>query len=227
MKIDKGDFLTFGSIARGLELLDPYEAAMHIRCEVERGVLRRHPDLKTSESRSDISRDGYIGYLFYCLKQTPARRNRLLGDVLHAIWKYKGKVGQRGDSGYTNIWPLTLIYLSARYSKWIPTPPPIATPTQYTGFRAHLLALYILIEVMCGKKRWSHRYSAEKIYKHNTENPWFYALYCLTHNVDCHALVIGRMLKQVPDVGQADTGWGSCPNEVLKGLAIYTLGLRK
>jgi len=227
MYIDKGDYLTFGSIARGLNLLDPHEAAIVMNCEVrgKPGVFRRHPDMGPTQFRSDVSRDGYIGHLFYCLTQPGYIRNQKLSDVLGAIWKYKGQVGERGDSGYTNIWPLTMIYLAARYSKWIPTPPPIATPTQYTGFRSHLLAIYILIEHMIGKRRWSHRYSSEKIFSHNFENPWFYALYCLTHGNRVQRTEFNRMIDVISNDGKADTGWGSCPNAVLKGLARHTRGL--
>jgi hypothetical protein len=225
MHIDMGDYLTFGSIARGLGLLNEPEIKTLERCEIERGVMRRHPDMGPDQFRSDISRDGYIGHLFYCLTLPRYERNKKLSDVLYAIWKHRGQVGERGEKGYTNIWPLTFIYLSARFGAWIPTPPPIATPTQYTGFRSHLLAIYILIEYIIGKRRWIHKYSTDKILGHNPKNPWFYALYCLVHREHCYRHEFNNMMDALPDNGEASTGWGSCPDPVLKGLARFTKGL--
>ena len=233
----KGDFLTFASIARGTGVpLTNDESITLALCEIRPGIYRRWVG-SPYKSRSDISRDGYLGVLFSILAGPESDRNRRLDDVIKACIKTRCKVGETGDSAYTNIWPLFPMYLAARYSKWIPTLPTIAIPPMRTGFRAHLLALFILVEHMIGKRSYWHRWSMKKIIETdsydpkypnrvvNKDNPWFLMLYALVHGEKTNNGLMakyGASMIQLQHNRMADSGWGSCPNEVLKGLAEFT-----
>ena len=226
----KGDFLIFASLARGTGVpLTSEEENTLTMCEISPGIYRRWVG-SPYNSRSDISRDGYVGVLFKILAQDGPTRNKRLDDIIKACIRTKCKVGERGDSAYTNIWPLFPLFLAARYGKWIPTIPTIAIPQMRTGFRAHLLALFILVEHMIGKRSFFHRWSIEKLWLANPENPWFMAMmYLINDEMIMPPTVadIMRIAEELQDNELADTGWGSCPNEVIKGLTKFTLGLCK
>lgn len=218
MHIDKGDFLTFASLAASLGILPEDDLKTLDRCEIKPGILRRHPELMPGESRSDISRDGYLGHLFRLVRLPVEERNPRLDDVIQAMKKTKCQVGDFGSSAYTNIWPLSLIYLAARHGGKVFTPPVFVFKPYATGFRAHLVALYIQIEMLIGKKRWSHRRSLKTLVKYNPENPWFLALFCKAKGRKLD-IEFNELIDNIDPVDEASTGWGSCPNSVLIALA--------
>jgi len=221
MKIDKGDFLTFASIAHGLGILPVDQRNTLEQCEIKPGIYRRHPKLTKDDSRSDISRDGYMGVLFQLVISNDTKR---LDTIISAIIRTRGKVGTWGKSDYINIWPLIFIFTAARYGKWVPTPPIFVGPFS-TGFRAHLATLLIHIERMIGKSGYSHIYTMQKLVIANPKNPWFYALYCLVTVDHFSHGKFESLMSDIPDDDDAGTGWGSCPNRVLKGLAIHAKDL--
>lgn len=200
--IDRGDFLTFASIGQGLGM--PYDIQS---CEVSPGVWRRHPDLKVSESRSDISRDGYIGLIFFAITQD---RKDILDRIISAGWKRRWKMGDRGKSAYTNIWPLVPYLYAARYGAWVPTPYlPIVWKAK-TGFRAHLFAMLILIDILIGKRYNKHQRSIRTLWENNKGNNLFRALYRLEYLLT-----------------EYDYEWGGCPPEIHRRLAEFTKGVVK
>lgn len=195
--IDKGDFLTFASISKALGM--PYSIES---CEIEPGVWRRHPDLKVSESRSDISRDGYIGLIFYALVSGD---RDILARVRSAGWKRRWTMGDRGLFDYVNIWPL-IPYLYAAKWKWFPTPPVLIMGKGKTGYRAHLAAMIIMVDILLGKSYNRHTASIEKLIKHNPTNNLFRALGGMT-------LVIIN--------GEHDYDWGGCEPELFDLLVRF------
>lgn len=209
--IDKGDYLTFASIGRAVGL-----GLEFFQCEIEPGVWRRHPDLKPEESRSDISRDGYLGVLFYLTKYGYYHK---IQDIINAGWKRGWTMGDRGNFDYVNIWPLVpLLYRGV--GKSVPTIPPLAIGTALTGFRAHLCALTIMIERQMGMRRWSHKWSIERLVDHNPDNIWFAALENRILGINMND--ISAMWTKF-DSRTGAYGWGSCPGEVFKHLVISTL----
>ena len=201
-EIERGDYLTFASIGN----LPGWKS-----CELRPGIYRRHPDLDPSESRSDISRDGYLGVLWRSLVDgDTARIDRILGAIL----KTGGTVGERGNFDYINILPLLPLFLAARF-KLIPFLP-LWIPEQFTtGFRAHLVALSIMIELEAGCSGWTSQRAIRKLVSANPENPLFRA-------------ILGRMVKAPPpdDTSAAETGqygWGSCPAFVFNLLISHNL----
>ena len=146
MDIHKGDYLTFASIAAALGLRA--NGPDFRDCEIKAGIWRRHPAIG-ERSRSDISRDGYLGVLFYAV----VKRNRhMVARIREAGWPRGWTMGDRGNWDYINILPLVPILYAFKWT-WFPTIPTLCTPLNNTGFRAHLLALTILIEHCMGKRR--------------------------------------------------------------------------
>jgi hypothetical protein len=85
--------------------------------------------------------------------------------------------------------------------------------------------MLILIEHMIGKRNFFHRWSMTEIHLSNDNNPWFLAMYRLVHGQtmnDHDKVMFDTWMMDLPNNEMADTGWGSCPNEVLKGLANFT-----
>jgi hypothetical protein len=237
----KGDFLIFASLARALGVpLTNDESVALTQCEISPGLYRRYPEIKVpEESRSDISRDGYLGVLLSILLGPEADRNRRLDDIINVCIKTRCQVGEVGEKGYTNIWPIFPLFLAARYGSWVPTLPLIAvpsfkvsykgeeieSPSSQEGFRAHLMALMILIEYETGKVGTGSRWTMEKLVDKNPNNPWFIALDVLVHDrmMIRKLTTIRKAIENLPDGKLAGTGWGGCPNEVLKALAIHTM----
>ena len=171
-EIDKGDYLTFASIGRALGL--KYDVA---KCEVSPGVWRRHPDLLPAESRSDISRDGYIGVLFLLARMEDREEaNRWLDRIIKAGWRRRWTMGDRGNFDYVNIWPLIPYIYALRYGKWIPTPPILIWGKAKTGYRAHLAAMMIMIDLEMGKPYSKHQTAISALLDNNRNSEWFLAL---------------------------------------------------
>lgn len=210
--IDRGDFLTFASIAAALDV--PYEGPDWGLCEVEDGIWRRHPEIGT-RSRSDISRDGYMGVIFNCLVNDDQES---LDRIIDAGWGRGWTMGDRGHWDYVNIAPLAPILLATRWG-WFPTLPTLCTGWNNRGFRAHLLALTIVIERLIGKDRWSHRQGAKGIHEKDPNNPWFRVLYQVVHDMEPTIPRKFRMEK-------SGYSWGGCPGEVHKALTLFTARLR-
>ena len=210
IRIDKGDYLTFASIATALHL--KVDGPPVGECEVKPGVWRRHPDIG-DHSRSDISRDGYMGVMFMAL----VKKDRTIFErIRKAGWKRRWTMGDRGHWDYTNMAPLVPVFYAEKW-KWFPTLPTLCTPWNNTGFRAHLLALIILIEHLMGKRRRSHRQGAGGLHKKNPDNPWFEALHCLVHG---HAFGLPPDFEFSREEG--GYRWGSCPAEVFEALTRFT-----
>jgi len=222
MHIDKGDYLTFGSIADGLDILDPADQAVLYNCELMPGLWRRYPNILPQDSRSDISRDGYMGVIFNAV----AKKDKLcIADIIHRGWKQRWTMGSWGNFDYVNIWPLIPLLYAARYSKWIPTPPVIVPNNKKyaTGYRAHLAALVVMIELMMGKKKGSHKRAAYQLVKWNPLNPWFASLAVATgvsgiESGDYHY----TLACEVNSTDTGHYGWGSCPGPVFAGLVKAT-----
>lgn len=213
IQIDKGDFLTFAATGAGCGITGlPFS-----KCEVSPGMYRRHPDLQDDESRSDISRDGYLGVLMWAANNTSTDE---MNRIIKAGWRRGWTMGDRGNFDYINIWPLVPLIYAVRYGKWVPTLPPLVVKQNSTGFRAHLMALTILIEMSIGKDTWTHRYSTKKLKEANPDNPWFLALYNKAHKKS-QDKVYGMLLNF--NFNEAAYGWGSCPGEVMHALVLRTL----
>ena len=228
MHIDKGDFLTFASIAASFDLLPDDDLETLNQCEIEPGIFRRHPEVIPGvDSRSDISRDGYLGHLFRLMRMPVEERNPRLDNVIKAMQETNCQVGDYGSAAYTNIWPLYLIYLAARHGEKVFTPPVFVFKPYATGFRAHLIALYIHIEMLIGKKRWSHRRSLKTLVNYNPRNPWFLALFCKAKGRKLNQKVFEKLLGKLDIEQHAGTGWGGCPNSVLVALSNHLLGSPK
>ncbi len=210
--LHKGDFLTFAAIADALDV-EVSDAWDWRDCEITPGIYIRHPELQDSDSRSDISRDGYLGVLF----NLASRRAGVFDiakveEIRSAGWPRGWTMGKRGNFDYLNIWPLVPLLYAFRW-RWFPTIPTLCTPWNNTGFRAHLLALTICIERALGKKRNCHRDAAWALYNKNQDNRWFRAL---------HYAIIKRhdVYTQYP----TDTyDWGGCPPELHDALIGWTL----
>jgi hypothetical protein len=203
LDIDMGDFLTFASIADALGL--EYDGPHFRDCEVEPGLWRRHPELG-DHSRSDISRDGYMGVLFNALV---TQDDQIHKRMIEAGWRRCWTMGDRGNLDYINIWPLVPV-LYAMNDNRTPTIPTLCTSFNDDGFRSHLLALIILIERLIGKDRWSHRQGSRGIYYANRHNAWFEELYRL-----CHGLPPGRAKP-------FEYHWGGCPYDLFVALTEFT-----
>ena len=202
--LDNGDFLTFASIASavGVEV----NSSWHWKdCEVTPGIYIRHPELQDSQSRSDISRDGYMGVLF---NQAMKGDTPTVQKIRKAGLKRRWTMGIRGDFDYINIWPLVPILYAFKW-RWMPTIPTLCTPLNNQGFRAHLLALTVCIERSLGKKRWSHKQAARGLMMENPRNPWFRALSL-------------RITGDSFGVGD-EYHWGGCPPELHEALTEWTL----
>lgn len=212
MEIAKGDYLTFASIATALGI----DSVPFKKCEVESGVWRRHWELQQHESRSDISRDGYMGVVLYAVLK---KDNAMLDRIISAGWKRMWKMGEYGNWDYVSMLPMVPMIYAARY-KWLPNIPAIMLPKYDSGYRAHLLALYILIDMECGRSNWSHRRTLTKLVEANPNNPWFKALYNRAHGKsqdDVH-----RMMDSF-DNSESAYGWGSCPGPVFRALVEQSI----
>jgi hypothetical protein len=218
MHIEKGDFVTFASIAYALDVLPFNMWGDYFRCEIQPGIYRRHADLEEHESRSDISRDGYMGVIFECVV---LKNQRKLKDIIKAGWKNRWTMGDRGNFDYLNIWPLIPTLYAAAYGKWIPTLPTLILdkPEYTTGFRAHLTALHIMTEMEMGKRRWSHRRTLKLLLNRNPDNPWFEALYVLAMGWNSEYLEFKFNMEE------AAYGWGSCPGIVFKALTLRAVAM--
>ena len=212
--IDKGDFLTFASIGRAVGI-DEFN---FFYCEIEPGVWRRHWNLQVHESRSDISREGYLGVILWCICNPGARSKRILNNIIDAGWRRKWTMGNRGNFDYVNIFPLIPILYAARFGKRVPTYPLLPIFTLKTGYRAHLVALQILMERLIGKKKWSHKWATKQLVKHNPDNVWFQILKARVHGDDKD---FSQEIASL-NMEEAAYGWGSCPGEVYRGLCIKT-----
>lgn len=211
----KGDFLIFASIASVHQLIEADTLVALYDCERLPGVYERHPGIKVpEESRTDISRDGYLGLLYAA---ATLQDKKVMDRVIKAIIIRGGKIGRVGAWDYTNMLPLLPLFLAARYGKWVPTLP-VLTHRLFkgtTGYRAHLMALTVMIELIIGKKRWSHRSTMRQLVRDNPKNEWFWLL-----SEACGAKAKRKDVPfyDVPDYGEAWTEWGSCPNLVMKKL---------
>lgn len=211
--IEKGDYLIFAAIATTCG----YKDLPFAKCEIEPGVWRRHWELQEHESRSDISRDGYMGVILYAVVNND---RAMISRIIKAGWRRRWTMGDRGKSDYINIWPLIPTLYAARYGRWIPTLPTLIIKMNSTGFRAHLMALNILTEMLMGKRKWIHRYSTKKLIEANPDNPWFRALYNVAHRRSQDD-VVAMMLNF--NFEEAAYGWGSCPGEVMHALVVKTM----
>ncbi len=210
---DKGDFLIFASLSSGLGLsLLPNQITDLTGCEISPGVYIRHPRLG-SGSRSDISRDGYMGVIFKAVAQND---NDALDRIIKAGWSRRWQMGSRGLKVYTNIWPLVPTLYMARYGRWVPTIPTFMLNIKgsATGFRAHLTALHIMTEMLKGKRRWSHKQGLRVLCKNNPGHKWFRSL-----------LEVYEFVPVVEDMN--NRSWGGCPAAVLDGLIKCSENLRK
>jgi hypothetical protein len=210
IQIHKGDYLTFASIGDALEL--DADGPFFKSCEVQPGIWRRHPDIG-ERSRSDISRDGYLGVIFNALVRND---HSMITRIREAGPARRWTMGDRGNFDYINIWPLVPILYAFKY-QWMPTIPTLCTKFNNRGFRAHLLAIAILIEHLMGKDRWSHRQGAKGLAERNNANRWFDELDRLVHGRPAN-------LRRLPPYGR-DFHWGGCPQEVFEGLVDFTRGL--
>lgn len=208
MHIDKGDYLTFAAIGAALGLDTGHWEA----CEKSPGIYRRHPDLEDWESRSDISRDGYLGVLFnsVVLGDT-ARINR----VLWAILETGGTVGKRGNWDYVNILPLLPLFLAARF-KWVPFLPMLLPKAFLTGFRAHLVALTVMIQLEVGGT--GSRRVVRQLVEANPLNPLFLSILA---RLEGTSQLPSRVLLSATEPAEGAHGWGSCPWEVFRGLVLF------
>ena len=217
MKIHDGDFLTFASIGTAVGVMPLDQQITFRNCEVAPGIWRRHPQIG-KRSRSDISRDGYLGVMF---EAAVNRRKDVLKRIIKAGWRRGWSMGDRGNFDYVNIYPLVPTLYMLFLGKWFPTLPTWIPdiPKYTTGYRAHLTALHILTEVVAGKDRWSHRDTMSKLYLANPENPWFITLRSLVFGLDTTDYRFEFSDQE------AAYGWGSCPAEVFKGLTEFTIKL--
>lgn len=211
-----GDYLVFAGLGSSVGLDLPIA-----RCEVEPGIFRRH--WLPFESRSDISRDGYLGVLHYiAAKNDMAMLNR----ILHAGWKRGWTMGDRGDWDYVNMLPLVPLMYMLKYGGWFPTIPTICVGKMKTGFRAHLLAITILLELRAGKKSFWHKWSMRRLVKYNPENPMFLALLNYIENKD-NLLVDFHIDLEYCKWEEGCFGWGSCPPEVFYRVTKFIINMER
>ena len=167
MEIQRGEYLVFAGLGSSVGLKELPIA----RCEVESGVFKRY--WLSFDSRSSISRDGYIGVLHYIVANNDTV---MLDRIIKAGWKHKWTMGE-GDFDYVNIYPLIPLLYAMKYGNWIPTIPTICVGKMKTGFRAHLLAVTILLELRMKRKSIWHLRSMKTLVGNNPDNPMFLALY--------------------------------------------------
>lgn len=208
MNITRGDYLVFAGLGSSVGLDLPIN-----QCEVEPGVFKRH--WLPFDSRSDISRDGYLGVLHHISAKDD---KAMLDRIIKAGWKRKWTMGDRGDFDYVNIFPLVPIIYAMRYGSWIPTIPTIALGKMLTGFRAHLLAITILLELRIGKKSMWHKWSMRRLVKANPKNPMFRALLDYLEGTFTF-----RLSREEFDWEEGCYGWGSCPPEVFYAVTQFIL----
>ena len=199
-----GDYLTFESMKAALNL--PHED--FLKCEIRDGIWRRYPNLPPEKSRSDISRDGIMGLMFYCAvngnTEIPKR-------ILKAGIKNGFKMGERGNWDYISMLPIVPLITMCAYGKWIPTPPTLAIGKLKHGFRAHLLMLTVLIERRIGKRSWFHKKAADQLRFYNLSNPAFEALQNLVHDNKPTTTHLGNFLAD----------WGGCSEELFGAFNKY------
>lgn len=208
----KGDFLIFASIAAAHGLVDLLTQCKLIDCERAPGLYERYPDIKVpEESRSDISRDGYLGLLYGLILN---KRKMTMDRVIRSGLLRLGHVGRIGAFDYVNVFPVLPLFVAARYGSWVPTLPVLTSRRLKgtVGFRAHLMALTVMIELLIGKRRWSHRYTMRKLVADNPQNEWFFEL---ARACGVNPTRTRLPFYTIPLTGEAATGWGSCPNVVM------------
>ena len=214
MDIPRGDYLVFAGLGSGVGLDLPIE-----KCEVESGVFRRH--WLPFDSRSSISRDGYIGVLHYIVANNDTV---MLDRIIKAGWKRNWTMGE-GDFDYVNIYPLVPLLLALRYGNWVPTLPTISVGKMLTGFRAHLLAITILLEIRMGRKSFWHKWSMKRLTKANPDNPMFLALY---NYIDGYTQQnVQRLCKESSSWNEGCFGWGSCPPEVFYAVTQFICNMER
>ena len=227
----KGDFLTFASIASVVcpDKVRAEDAIDLTNCLTKEGVLVRHPDLKENESRSDISRDGYIADLF-SLVDMVEESEPYIDNLISVGWSRKWTMGKRGNFDYINIWPVVPLIYAFKYKGKMPIIIPPAFLLKFgkaaKGHRAHFFSLVVLTLIKLGYNKSRFTSIMKVISDNNKGNLWFEVLYCLASGskVSDSALI----LDSLPEGGYGGwTGWGSCPNEVLNGLHRYTLEMCK
>ena len=210
MKIKLGDYLVFAGLGSSVGLDLPID-----KCEVEPGVFQRH--WLPFDSRSSISRDGYLGVLHWIVASWDIP---MLDRILKAGWK-RGWVMGEGEFDYVNMLPLVPLMYAIKYGAWVPTLPTIALGSMLTGFRAHLLAITILLELRIGKKSMWHKWSMEKLVKSNPDNPMFRAL--LNHIIGRTQFAVVKMCKESDKWEEGCFGWGSCPPEVFLAVTKFII----
>lgn len=215
MDIARGDYLVFAGLGSSVGMTDlPIS-----RCEIQTGVFQRH--WLPFESRSSISRDGYLGVLHNIV----ATDNRYMLDrIIRAGWQRKWTMGE-GNFDYVNMYPLVPLMYAIKYGSWVPTVPTICVGKMKTGFRAHLLAITILLELRIGKRSMWHKWSVDKLVRNNPKNPMFRALQNYLYGRSQNS---ARMLCQGSDKWvEGCFGWGSCPPEVFLAVTKFIINMRK
>lgn len=219
----KGDFLIFAALASIVcpKKISPADMYSLLKCDKGDGVYVRHPELKEHESRSDISKDGYLGVIFM---EVFLGRAEKIEKIIRGGWKRKWTMGKRGSFDYVNIWPLIPLLYAAKYPDKFPILIPPAFLFKFgkasVGHRAHFFSLIIMILMKLGYKKSRFTSILEFFMAKNPDNQWFAALYL--KSLDCPINDLGLEPYKLPENQHHGYGWGSCPNEVLNGLIELT-----
>jgi len=217
----KGDHLTFASLGLSADL--PYGI---MNCEYLPGVFRRYSE--KFESRSSISRDGYLGLLHYIVAK---KDKKLLNRIIKAGWKrnwdFDTMPELNSSKDYTNMAPLIPLFYAL---KWhlnnsgnirkfltqliltIYVMPPILKAK--TGYRAHLGVLGVLLAMRVGIRSKYHEIIMKDYVKYNKQNPLFRLMYLKLSGKPYDYSEVMQDFE--PVIGCH--GWGSCEPDVFEGL---------
>lgn len=215
----KGDHLTFASLGLSVDL--PYGI---MNCEHLPGVFRRYSG--KFQSRSSISRDGYLGLLHYIVaKKDKALINRIIKAGWERNWNFDTMPELKSSSDYTNMFPLIpLFYIVRNYfvRNYISFPdkillsfycnPPLLNAK--TGYRAHLTSIIVLLAMRLGVKSLYHRWIIKTLVKHNPNNPLFNLMH---YKLEDKEYDYKKVMSTFEDKIGCH-GWGSCEPIVFKKL---------
>ena len=204
----RGDYLTFAALGVSVGL--PYEVS---ECEREPGVYTRH--WLPFDSRSSVSRDGYLGVLHWAVSTGDIDR---VNRIIKAGWGRRWNMGE-GNWDYVNMSPLipTLYAIKWGIPRLSGLIPLVALPKLRRGYRAHLLAISVLLQLRLGYKSWISQWSMGKLVESNPSNPLFNLIYNkMSGRVYNYDTIMSKFENKI-----GCHGWGSCEPAVFRALCNW------